>query len=161
MKSHSQFRNVFKCVIVEPFDAIQEADINKLKLNKFERKRLLKGLQRSVPNFVMEKPIAELTKKLSTMQLIPKQLDEGTALVLLFVLADLCPNFIVSVEMFLEKCRLEKHSRKLKSMGIRCLADLELMEVRCFSFFSDYSDLRLMRLRLIIHWLIFFSSSPG
>jgi hypothetical protein len=37
--------------------------------------------------------------------------------------------------MFLEKGRLEKYSRKLKSMGIRCLADLELMEVLCFCFF--------------------------
>jgi hypothetical protein len=75
-------------------DAIQEADINKLKLNKFERKRLLKGLQRSVPNFVLEKPIVELTKKLSTMQPIPKQSDEGTALVLLFVLIDLPPPLL-------------------------------------------------------------------
>lgn len=90
------------------FSEMDEADLNKLKLNKFERRRFLKGLQRTVPNFIFEKPIKELAKQMSNMQPIPQKKDEVLA--------------------WLETAKLEKYSGKLNSQGIKCMEDVAYLE---------------------------------
>ena len=71
--------------------------MNKLQLGKFDRRRFLKALQKTVPGFILEKPVKQLAKQLEKMQPVPQKKDE-----------------IVAV---LEAVRLERYSGKLSSLG--------------------------------------------
>ena len=90
------------------FAEMDEADMRKLKLNKFDTHRLYKGLQRTVPRFVVDGPLNEALDKMSNMQPVPEVKDPVAA--------------------WLETARLEQYADQLRNMGVRCVEDASLLE---------------------------------